>query len=99
MWIPPLRTKFDSLQVCYELSPKLIIKLTISPLVPCYYVNLCFQGETSTFDKLFYLYRDMPLRKSQDLFKISFKLKPCSFVLVLSLFKKEINAFDSFGIE
>ena len=37
--------------------------------------------------------------KSQDLFKMSFKLKLCSFVSVPSLFKKEINAFDSFGIE
>ena len=28
-----------------------------------------------------------------------FKLKLCSFVSVPSLFKKQINAFDSFGIE
>ena len=37
--------------------------------------------------------------KSQDPFKMSFKLKLCSFVSVPSLFKKEINAFDSLGIE
>ena len=37
--------------------------------------------------------------KSQDPFKMSFKLKLCSFVSVPSLFKKEINAFDSFGSE
>ena len=37
--------------------------------------------------------------KSQDPFKMSFKLKLCSFVSVPSLFKEEINAFDSFGIE
>ena len=42
----------------------------------------------------------MPLHvKSQDSFKMSFKLMLCSFVPVPSLFKKEINAFDSFGIE
>ena len=34
--------------------------------------------------------------KSQE---TSFELKLCSLVLVPSLFKKEINAFDSFGIE
>ena len=37
--------------------------------------------------------------KSQDLFKMPFKLKFCGFVSVPSLFKKEINAFDSFGTE
>ena len=37
--------------------------------------------------------------KSQNPFKMSFKLKLCSFVSVPSLFKKKINAFDSFGIE
>ena len=30
---------------------------------------------------------------------MSFKLKLCSFVSVPSLLKKEINAFDSFGVE
>ena len=35
--------------------------------------------------------------KSQDPFKMSFKLKLCSFVSVPSLFKKEVNASDSFG--
>ena len=29
---------------------------------------------------------------------INLKLKLCSFVLVPSLFKREIDAFDSFGI-
>ena len=37
--------------------------------------------------------------ESQDPFKMSFKLKLCSFVSVPSLSKEEINAFDSFGIE
>ena len=37
--------------------------------------------------------------KSQDRFKMLFKFKFCSFVSVTSLFKKEINAFDLFGIE
>ena len=37
--------------------------------------------------------------KSQNPFEISFKLKLCSFISVPSLFKKEINAFNSFGIE
>ena len=40
--------------------------------------------------------------KSQDPFKMSFKLKfesNLSFVSVPAPFKKEINAFDSFGIE
>ena len=37
--------------------------------------------------------------KSQDPLKMSFKLKLCSLVSVPSLFKKDINAFDSFGIE
>ena len=37
--------------------------------------------------------------KSQDPFKMSFKLKLCSFVSDPSLFKKEINDFDSFGID
>ena len=37
--------------------------------------------------------------KSQNPFKMSFKLKLRSFVSVPSLFKKEINAFDSFAIE
>ena len=37
--------------------------------------------------------------KSQNPFKVSFKLKLCSFASVPYLFKKEINAFDSFRIE
>ena len=37
--------------------------------------------------------------KSQDPFKMSFNLKLRSFVSVPSLFKKEINAFNSLGIE
>ena len=37
--------------------------------------------------------------KSQYPFKMSFKLKLRSFVSVPGLFKKEINAFDSLGIE
>ena len=34
-----------------------------------------------------------------NLLKLIFKLKLCSFVSVPSLFKKEINVFDSFGVE
>ena len=30
--------------------------------------------------------------------KMSFELKLCSFVSLLSLFKKQINVFDSFGV-
>ena len=37
--------------------------------------------------------------KFQDPFRMSFKLKLRSLVSVPSLIKKEINAFDSFGIE
>ena len=37
--------------------------------------------------------------KSQNPFKMSSKLKLCSFISVPSLFKKEISAFDSFGTE
>ena len=37
--------------------------------------------------------------KSQYPFNISFKSKLWSFISVPSLFKKEINAFDSLGIE
>ena len=37
--------------------------------------------------------------KSQDPFKMSFKLKLCSFISLPSLFKKEINALKFFGIE
>ena len=37
--------------------------------------------------------------KSPNPLKMSFKLKLCSFVSVPSLFQKETNAFDSFGIE
>ena len=37
--------------------------------------------------------------KSQDPFTMSFKLKLRSFVSVPSLFKKDVNTFDSFGIE
>ena len=40
-----------------------------------------------------------PLRKIARSFKMSFKLKLCCVVSVPSSFKKEINAFDSFGIE
>ena len=36
--------------------------------------------------------------KSKDPFKMFFKLKLYSFVSILSLFKKGINAFDSLGI-
>ena len=37
--------------------------------------------------------------KSQNPFKMSFKLKLCSFVSIPCLLKKEINTFDSFGIK
>ena len=46
-----------------------------------------------------YLKRDTLYVKFQDPFKMSFKWKFCSFVSVPSLFKKEINAFDSFSVK
>ena len=43
--------------------------------------------------------KETPLRKIPGSFKMPFELKLCSFVSVPSLFKTEIDAFDSFGIE